>query len=272
MMGGHHAATGAAAWVAVSSGAPYTLGLYEVSPLGVVAGSIVCAGAALLPDADHHNATIAHSLPPVSNVICSGVGAVSGGHRHGTHSLVGIAAAVLIAFGAGLLTWESPVGELAVGAGVFSLLLVAFAAKALKLTRGGGKLGPWLLAAALSAFIMFAAPSEFTWLPVAVGLGAAIHIAGDMLTTGGVPLLWPWVPKPPKAWAATPVLNRCWQPNGYMGVPVLGNAGSMREWVFLIPVTLYAVYGVVSAIASGVGMADGVVAEAITRLIEGRPA
>lgn len=270
MMGGHHAATGAAAWVAVASTAPFTLGLYPVSSLGIVTGAVVCAGAALLPDADHHNATIAHSLPPVSRVVCAGVGAVSGGHRHGTHSIVGIAAATALAYGAGLITLSTEAfGELAIGAGIFSLLLVAFAAKALKLVREGGKTGPWILAILVSAFIVFAAPEEFGWLPIAVGLGSAIHIAGDMLTTGGCPLLWPWIPKPPKWWARTPVLNRCWQPNGYLGIPILGNAGSIREWFFLIPISAYALYGVASAIAQAVGAGNGAVATFLGRLAHG---
>src|SRR5579859_3401709 len=101
MMGPHHAACGAAAWVAVTTRlhadlAPVTqaLGLgpfafdvgwplVHATPLGVVAGALVTAGAALLPDADHPSATIAHSLPPVSRALCAGIGAVSGGHRNG---------------------------------------------------------------------------------------------------------------------------------------------------------------------------------------------
>lgn len=79
MMGGHHAACGAAAWVAVTSTAPYTLGFYPVSDVGVITGAIVCAGAALLPDADHHSGTIAHSLPPVSEGVANLVETISGG-------------------------------------------------------------------------------------------------------------------------------------------------------------------------------------------------
>ncbi|MFD6092832.1 metal-dependent hydrolase [Oerskovia sp. NPDC060338] len=273
MMGGHHAATGAAAWVAVSATAPYALGLYPASPLGVAAGALVCAGAALLPDADHHSATIAHALPPFSGPICRGIGKISGGHRHGTHSILGVLAFTVIAWAVGLLTVTVPeLGELAVGSGLFSLILVAFAAKALKFARGGGTLAPWLLSLPLAVGITVFAPTEWYWLPAAVGIGAFVHLLGDALTTGGVPFLWPWVPKPPRWWASTPVLNRCWQPNGYLGAPILGNAGSVREWILLVPISLYAIVGIVEATATGVvGVAPGWVMEAAQRLIEGRP-
>ena len=78
MMGGHHAASGAAAWVALTASTPIALGLYPVSEVGIMTGALVCAGAALLPDADHHSGTIAHSLPPVSEGVARGIAAVSG--------------------------------------------------------------------------------------------------------------------------------------------------------------------------------------------------
>lgn len=270
-MGGHHAVTGAAAWVAVVSTAPYALGLHPTSSLGVAAGAVVCAGAALAPDADHASATIARSLPPVSRVVCSGIGAVSGGHRHGTHSILGIAVFTALAYVAGLVTVTTPwFGEIAAGAGVLSLLLVAFAAKALKLTSDRA-LGPWIVAASVSAFITLVAPTQWNWLSLAVGLGAAVHVAGDMLTTAGVPLLWPWVPKPPRWWSSTPVLTRIWQRNGYTGLPVLGNAGSWREWLLVVPISLYALYGVLDALASSIGLDLDIVTAALGRLVEGRP-
>lgn len=250
MKGAHHAMCGAAAWVAVASTAPYTLGWYPVSPLGIVTGALVCAGAALAPDADHHDATIAHSLPPVSEWVCDMVGKVSGGHRNGTHSVLGVAAFTGLAWAAGQVTVTTQaLGELAVGAGVLSLLLVAFAAQALRLTRR--RLDSWSLALALAAFITVAAPTEWDWLPVAVGLGAAVHIAGDMLTDGGVPLLWPWEPRPPRWWRATPLLNDLWSRGGNFALPVLGNTGSWRERLLMGPLTVYAVYGMGAAVVVG---------------------
>src|SRR4051794_40111136 len=122
MMGAHHAASGAAVWLALTTQldvglAPLArhipaipehltigMGLMDVSPTGVIAGTLVAAGAALVPDADHRHATIAHSLPPLSNVLCIQIGKVSGGHRHGTHSILGLAVFVAIAALAGM--WQ----------------------------------------------------------------------------------------------------------------------------------------------------------------------
>jgi hypothetical protein len=49
------------------------------------------AGAAVLPDADHPSSTLARSFGFLTRAFAWTVGRVSGGHRHGTHSLAGIA-------------------------------------------------------------------------------------------------------------------------------------------------------------------------------------
>src|SRR5690606_30760854 len=90
MMGHAHATTGAAAWVAITTVGAEPLGLAPLGVEQILAGALVTAGAALLPDADHHSGTIAHSLPPLSNIVTSAVGTIAGGHRHATHSLLGI--------------------------------------------------------------------------------------------------------------------------------------------------------------------------------------
>lgn len=268
MKGAHHALCGAAAWVAVASTAPYTLGWYPVGPLGVVAGALVCAGAALAPDADHHDATIAHSLPPVSEWVCDAVGAVAGGHRNGTHSVLGVAVLVGVAWAAGQVTVTTDaLGELAVGAGVLSLLLVAFAARALGLGRG--RLQSWALAVALAGFVTVVAPTGWSWLPVAVGIGAAVHVLGDMLTGGGVPLLWPWEPRPPRWWSSTPGLRDLWSRGGNFAVPLLGTTGSWRERLLAVPLTAYATYGVGLAVVAGGLTSLGYDADAVlARVVE----
>ncbi|WP_026536634.1 metal-dependent hydrolase [Arthrobacter sp. H14] len=274
MMGAHHAACGAAAWVALTTQVDVNLsalsekaaflpesvtlgfGMLDVSPIGVVSGALVTAGAALIPDADHHNATIAHSLPPLSNAICAGVGAVSGGHRHGTHSIIGIIAFIALAFLAGLWTMDTELlGTIYPGAGIMSVLLVAFAAKVLKIIPDQMRKSPWAVGLVVGAFIAMFAPEEQFWFPIAMGVGVVVHILGDMMTTGGCNLVWPFTIKPPKVIAALPVINWMWKPNGYLAVPVLGNAGSAREWMLLVPLGLYAIFGVGGALV-GMGQ-DG---------------
>ncbi|MGO4384047.1 metal-dependent hydrolase [Specibacter sp. RAF43] len=263
MMGAHHAACGAAVWLALTTrfhvdpaaaahlaplatqGFDLGLGLLEVSPVGVLTGAIVTAGAALLPDADHRHATIAHSLPPLSNIMCIQVGRLSGGHRHGTHSLLGLAVFVVIAFLAGLWTVPlEPFGVIYPGAGVLTVLLGSFAAKALKVIPDSMRKFPWVLGLGLGGFITFFAPQEQFWFPLAMGLGVAVHILGDILTTGGCNLLWPLRVKAPRLVRAVPGLRHVWKRNGNLAVPVLGNAGSWREWLLLVPVSLYVVAGI----------------------------
>ncbi|MHA7241030.1 metal-dependent hydrolase [Arthrobacter sp. TMS1-12-1] len=265
MMGAHHAACGAAAWVAATTRIeihpghllpvlPDTvtlgLGLLDVSPVGVVTGALVTAGAALLPDADHHNATIAHSLPPLSNLLCAGVGAISGGHRRGTHSLLGVCAFVAVAFVAGLWTvGTADFGTIYPGAGVLTVLLVSFAAKALRIIPDSMRRSPWAVGLTAGAFVTAFAPEEQFWFPLAVGIGVVVHILGDMLTTGGCNPVYPFRLRRPRSLARMPVVAQIWRPNGNIAVPVLGNAGSLREWCLLVPVSLYALGGVGWAVA-----------------------
>ncbi|ROS74360.1 metal-dependent hydrolase [Cellulomonas sp. PhB143] len=262
MMGGHHAASGAAAWVAVTSTAPYTLGIHPVSDVGVVTGAVVCAGAALLPDADHRSGTIARSLPPVSNVVARAVAAVSGGHRNGTHSILGIAVFTGLAWLLGRWHVETAaLGTVDVGAGVVAVLLVAYAMDALDLL-GTGKLAPWAMSVVVAGLVAVLAPEEWNWLPLAVGLGATVHVLGDLLTTGGCPLLWP-VEIPSPRWVRRSLLLRqLWHSGGNVALPLLGDAGSAREWVVMTPVSCYAVAGVLWSLLTQMGFdTSGMVGE-----------
>ena len=256
MMGGHHAASGAAAWIAVTSTAPIAFGCYPgVSDIGVMTGTLVCAGAALLPDADHHNGTIANSLPPVSEGLTKLVGHISGGHRNGTHSILGVAAFTALAWGAGMLSLETKqFGSVLIGPGIMCVLLVAFAMDALKLTRRG-LIWPWVAAVSLATMIAIFAPEEWWWMPFSVGLGCVVHLLGDFLTTMGIPLFWPMPTKPPR-WirrAKWLPFDNMWTSGGHFALPILGDAGSIREWVVMTPISLYAVAGFGTAVLSQMG-------------------
>lgn len=220
-MGHAHAISGAAAWVALAAPSPLGLALVDAPPGALAAGLVVTAGAALLPDADHHAGTIAHSLPPLSTALTRSVGAISGGHRHATHSLLGVAVAgalasalatmrlsvTLPALGSPDPTWTiwrwdihlphtagAPL-TLQVGAWLITVLLVAFGVQALRLSRGW--ISSWALSLVISTFVVLHAPDQLWWLPASVTLGCAAHLVGDLLTEQGIPLLWPINPKPP---------------------------------------------------------------------------
>lgn len=102
-------------------------------------------------------------------------------------------------------------------------------------------------------------PEADLWLPLCVTLGYAVHLAGDLLTEQGVPLLWPLPIKSPTALHHIPVVNRIWMPNGHFALPVLGTPGSMRETVLLFLLTLYCMAAVAfpAAVAAGVVWAHG---------------
>ena len=242
MMGHSHATTGAAAWVAVTATVPGALGLVPLSPAEILAGAVVTAGAALLPDVDHRSGTIAHSLPPVSRWVTRWVGQISGGHRHGTHSLLGILAFGLLA--RALSTVRVPIRgeEFQLGAWLMIILLVAFAARALHLTRG--RFSSWLVAVGTASAVTWFAPETMWWLPASVVLGCTVHILGDALTVDGVPPFWPVRPKPL-------VESPLWRDNGHLALPLLGPAGSKREWVLISAVDLYLAYVIGMTVLDG---------------------
>jgi hypothetical protein len=62
-----------------------------------------------------------------------------------------------------------------------------------------------------------------------------------------VPLLWPLVIKPPRFLRKLPLVKDVWKANGAFSIPLLGRAGSRREWFVLIPVSAYAMIGMFGA-------------------------
>jgi membrane-bound metal-dependent hydrolase YbcI (DUF457 family) len=242
-MGGHHAASGAAAWVAVASTGPYTLGWYPLDATGILIGGMATAGTALICDWDHRSSTVAHSLPPLSNLIAVGIENASGGHRQGTHSVLGGAFFVLLAALVAQFQVATPWGELSVGAGLLCMFLINIAAKALKLFPRSGWITNWIFGLSMAGLVTWYAPEQWTWLPVSMLTGVVVHIVGDLITTGGVPLLWPLVIKPPRFLRRVPLVKSVWRSNGALSLPLLGRAGSRREWLVLIPVSAYAMVG-----------------------------
>lgn len=76
------------------------------------------------------------------------------------------------------------------------------------------------------------------------------HLGGDFLTTGGLPLTWPVKWRAPKWVTENPFLSHFWSVGGYFSFPILGNAGSWREWCLMIPTAGYALTGIALAAAS----------------------
>lgn len=259
MMGLSHAVSGAAAWVAVTATTVPALGWHPLEPSSVALGALVCAGAALLPDADHHDATIAHSVPLLGRVAAGALGRLSGGHRKGMHSLLAVAGVVALAVWLGGVRWSpsgwpdlgNADGGILVGPGIAVALCTVFAVKALGLARTWTV--AWIVGLAAAAATALLAPEEFAWTALCLGVGYATHLAGDLLTVQGVPLLWPLRIRPPRAVRQTPLARDVWLPGGSFAIPLLGTAGSIREWALTAVLGAYALWGVAASLASAVG-------------------
>lgn len=188
MMGRTHVLSGAVAWLGAVPllSREEWLGSYAVSlsTAQVAAGAVVCAGAALLPDIDHHNGRIANTYGPVTRRMCKTIGKVSGGHRNATHSIL---FALGIGYAMDLLATHV---EYAWWAALF--IIVGFGLRGLGLDFE--KHEHWsaladCVAAGVAVYLMRGLDMSFAGY--AVALGCLAHIAGDCLTPRGCPLLWP---------------------------------------------------------------------------------
>ncbi|SEL00806.1 LexA-binding, inner membrane-associated putative hydrolase [Nonomuraea pusilla] len=198
-MGHTHAMTGAIAWLALAPPLATLPLLNESSrfidtgimataltPPELIAGALICAGAAMLPDLDHPSATIAQTFGPVTWVLSKAVSWLSGGHRAATHSL---AFAVALGFGAHWLATTYPIGR-----DIMVVLLVGLALRAIGIGIPGNKAGSAMVNAGLTAglyAVFLSLGVGYAWLGLAVGVGCLVHVAGDCMTERGCPVLWP---------------------------------------------------------------------------------
>ncbi|MFC9437782.1 metal-dependent hydrolase [Nocardia sp. NPDC057030] len=208
MLGHSHATSGALAWSGAAAALPVAILTYptiqgvsgHLGPVDLLLGTFLTAGAALLPDADHPEGTIAHVLGPVSYYLCKLISWISGGHRHATHSFAFVAA---VAYG----TWagEHWIGRWFTLGLVFFLL--ALAVRALHLCPPGDGIEAWGTIVVLAVAGTFAMDHWISdkpvWLPFSVGLGALVHLLGDCLTDRGCRLFWPF-----KLRTRVPIIDR----------------------------------------------------------------
>ncbi len=226
MMGPSHALSGAAVWLAGSWALDY-FDVYQQTPLELAVGTAVCAGGALLPDLDlsgrvtsgEGGATVANTFGRVSLFLAELLEKFSlliyaltrmkndperaNGHRTLTHTLpftVGIAFLTTWACGAG--------GKWAVIGILFFFLGLALRGLLHKWAERTG----WILITAISAaaayvtFLYLPAGRGYPMLGVAVGVGCFVHLLGDVITSAGVPILWP-IPTGRRMWRMIGVPN-----------------------------------------------------------------
>jgi membrane-bound metal-dependent hydrolase YbcI (DUF457 family) len=201
-MGRSHAASGAAVWVA-GSAALSGIGLAP-SAWHVAAGAVVCGAGALLPDIDHPSATVARVAGWPGTLLARGVDRLSdrvyrasatradvrrrGGHRTLTHT-----GAFALAAGAVVTALAVLAGT---GAVAFVLaLLVVLGVRGLAGGRRKVRHGALLAGAVVFAATVWALPRgtgwSWWWVGLAVTVGCLAHLAGDVLTDSGCPVLWP---------------------------------------------------------------------------------
>lgn len=213
-MGRSHALSGAVGWLGLCTAAGPVAGLHP-SGVQVGAGAVLAAGAALLPDIDHHSSTVSRSLWFVtrfaSRVVSWTSDAVrdhtcgccategTSGHRTLTHTGV---FAVLAGVLCGLAGWRWGAAGAAwivgVGAGLAALGLVRRVVWLQAVAAGvGAGLAVWWWGGGLG----------WWWLGVPAGWGVLAHALGDAVTVRGVPLFWPlkiagcrWYPAGPPRW------------------------------------------------------------------------
>jgi membrane-bound metal-dependent hydrolase YbcI (DUF457 family) len=177
MLGHSHALSGAAAGLATAIFTHMSL-----PQAGALAG--LSAGMALLPDLDKCGSSPARCLGFVSEAIAWTIGRLSGGHRHATHSVLGVALFTGLA-------WISCHfrADWAGKAGLALLMTLSVSAglEALHLARGH-----------LADLAGIAVAAGEVWygyglrlIPLAVLVGCSTHIAGDMLTDSGCMLGFP---------------------------------------------------------------------------------
>lgn len=178
-MGSTHAQSATTAFAGATMASP----LVGIHPHWTVVafGTLACAGAGLLPDADHPAATISHSFGPVSEYATKLIHRISGGHRQATHSL--LFAALCYA-----ATWGAVRAGGSWAAMPILFILFTFGLRALKLVPGL----TYLVAAVATLAAYFLLDGRYAWIAAAVVIGVLAHLAGDCLTHEGCPVFWPW--------------------------------------------------------------------------------
>ena len=182
MLGHSHALSGLAAGAATLPWAPVQ------GTVAQVAWVAAAGGFAMLPDLDHSGSTVSDMWGPITDVPSGAIGRLAQGHRWGTHD----ALLAPLAFGA--------LAVAAAGAFWSSLLLLALAVglalRALNFVIPGRAentvVGNLILSWGGAWLLLQHSPSP-GWLPWVVALGVLTHIAGDAITTAGVPVPVLWV-------------------------------------------------------------------------------
>jgi membrane-bound metal-dependent hydrolase YbcI (DUF457 family) len=188
MMGHSHSLSGGVAGLTAGIVLHYSLP-------ATAALALATAGTALLPDLDSTGSCAARCFGWLSRPVAYVIRFTSGGHRHSTHSVIGVAIFTALAVlachyrhdYAGMAGLAFLVA-LSVSAGLEALRVSRFLPLPRALRHGHAE----DLAGVLAAAAVVWGGYGLALIPLAVALGCATHIAGDMLTDSGCMLAYPF--------------------------------------------------------------------------------
>jgi len=155
---------------------------FRPAQLALFAG--LTGGAAVLPDIDHPDSSLARSFGFLTKGFAWLIGTISGGHRHLTHAVLGVAGFTGLAWLA--VKYRSDIGG-EIGLALFLALIIAGGLYAMQVHGHGAD-----VLAIAGAIALTVTGTGLGLVALAVGLGCATHVVGDMLTYEGCPLLYPF--------------------------------------------------------------------------------
>lgn len=176
-----HVATAEAAWFTLGAAVPTWVG-HPLSAHQLVAGGVLVASAGLLPDIDTPKSTWRYALGPLGEPFTTWVERRSGGHRQATHSLGFVAVMAVVS-----LLATNIIGLTVVSA-VSGMLATRYFAP--RFVRSALPAPAKLVVAGLFTLLVVTAGAGL-WVVWVCVVGVLAHLAGDVITASGVPLLWP---------------------------------------------------------------------------------
>jgi membrane-bound metal-dependent hydrolase YbcI (DUF457 family) len=177
-LGKTHVAMGTATFVGTTLAYSYTVNQ-------MITGMVIVSCAALLPDFDHPRATASNAYGPITKGFSHLVAGLAGGHRKGTHCLLGIALLGVLA--------QVCVDHRhhMIYDGILTALLIVTLAAGVKILKIPGWIDE-LIPIPLAITLVFLTDINLDAVPPAIMLGCLVHVLGDCLTNSGCPIFHPF--------------------------------------------------------------------------------